>query len=1128
MGIVLDLSSLALGPLVEGACQVVGAKASEQLVSGVVTLLAKRFTDQSARLTRAVEKANERAWKALEIALAGDSFWERCKVQLAGGEERAFRAQVRDFLDGIPASELPANKDEFRRQCWQELRKARKAGVLTGGVPSAEQLARRAGAFARFREPQLLLRAQHETLAHMARALGDLGYNRLAQLLAPHEGTSLLVVAARYFLRRAIEEDTQLFQGLAFAQLEQVQAGQEQGFASLAQLLNEHGDQLETLLNDVAATVEETHSAVLDVRQELQRQGEQNRELYQAVLDLQARFDLMRADLRPRDTLSIRDEAERKLVRKVIERYRSLPEDQRRQQPALLNAIGKLEVAAGSFEAAERDFAAVADLVPDPRARAEAHANAYRAALEQRNWSVAQQELLKAIELDSGRFAPFPIDAYRLVRILGAGGCGVAFLCEDVERKDKVVVKTLLHDGLECDIEQLFAEAEVLGKLDHPGVVRLRAHGFTDPAKQSRPYLVMEHFDGVTLEEYIREQGPLSFGEWLTLARQMADALVLAHRKGILHRDVKPANVLVRAGQEGLRAQLIDFGLALRQQTLRDSQRGNSLVGVSIAGTLDYAAPEQLGRLPGVKPGRYSDVYGFGRTGCYALFQTAHPAFKHWQSVPTALANLLNRCIGETPDERLADFAVVLRGLDRVQWDLRAQNVLTRVQAMPVAEVAARADRPRSAVRAATARPDRPVRPVRVTDTEPAPEEEEEERPLGPQTVVAGLPLWIWGGLAVGLLFLFVGGILLIASLAQKRAPAAGPNTPAGSPAAQRGQPAPSGPRVVAPAEKDPEDRKVYLSDLPEFDTGGFPAFWGFGKNGDLGDTWHNRLKADAHSYSKGLGMHPAEHTYSRVKYRIEPAEVFQALAGMDDSASATLQGDFFFEVVGDGQTLWKSKPVRDRGQFQNCRVSVKGVQVLELRVYAPSSGGNHGGHAVWLDPYITRPADYRAPEPAKPSTLENGKAGEKVYLSDFPEKDAGPFPQGWHFGKNGEAGDGNKIKVDGKESPKGLGMHPPGGEKPCSVKYQLGRRDATFEATVAISESNWPTFSDVIFEVVGDGKVLWTSKPVNCGRPDKCKVDLKGVRVLELRTKCGAATGCHAVWLDPVITLAAPPEGKP
>ncbi len=190
----------------------------------------------------------------------------------------------------------------------------------------------------------------------------------------------------------------------------------------------------------------------------------------------------------------------------------------------------------------------------------------------------------------------------------------------------------------------------------------------------------------------------------------------------------------------------------------------------------------------------------------------------------------------------------------------------------------------------------------------------------------------------------------------------------------------------------------------------------------------------------------------------------------------------------------------------------------MSCAVHAPSAASNNGGHAVWLDPYITRPAGYRKPEPARPPTPENAKPGDKDYLSDLPELEAGPFPSGWHFGKNGDPGDGEKIKVEGKESAKGLGMHPPGGEKACSVKYQLDGCAITLEATVAISENFRAPASDVIFEVFGDGKSLWKSKPVKRGGSEKCAVDLKGVHVLELRTMCGAPTGCHAVWLDPFI----------
>jgi serine/threonine protein kinase len=154
----------------------------------------------------------------------------------------------------------------------------------------------------------------------------------------------------------------------------------------------------------------------------------------------------------------------------------------------------------------------------------------------------------------------------------------------------------------------------------------------------------------------------------LAVARQVAAGLDAAHSKGILHRDVKPANLLVRKDGDTWQVKIIDFGLALRQ-TIKDSMsrlpdpKSRTLFGDSIAGTLDYAAPEQLGRLRDVPVGPYSDIYGFGKTCCFALFQTTQPLPKHWKSIPEPLADLLERCLAELPRERPMDFKVVDRCL---------------------------------------------------------------------------------------------------------------------------------------------------------------------------------------------------------------------------------------------------------------------------------------------------------------------------------------------------------------------------------------------------------------------------------------------------------------------------------
>src|SRR4029079_1775689 len=89
-------------------------------------------------------RSNDRAWRALEVALAGEGLWDRCKLVLAAGDEEAFREQVRPFLDTCSLAELQG-RDAYRQSCLNELRAARKAGVLTEGRLEPRSLARQCG-----------------------------------------------------------------------------------------------------------------------------------------------------------------------------------------------------------------------------------------------------------------------------------------------------------------------------------------------------------------------------------------------------------------------------------------------------------------------------------------------------------------------------------------------------------------------------------------------------------------------------------------------------------------------------------------------------------------------------------------------------------------------------------------------------------------------------------------------------------------------------------------------------------------------------------------------------------------------------------------------------------------------
>ncbi len=691
MGILFNLSALALRQVVGGACEAIGVPAGAA-IEPLVNFLGERFSDQSQRLTDALKGANDRAWKSLEIALAGDSLWERVKgAVVARADDRAFGAQVRAFLDATPIPEL-ANKTAFRQRCLQELRAARTHGHLTRDSLEPRQLAAHTADFARFADPVGQVEAEWRTVAALAQEIEQGGCPALGWLLKqrPQQGQPLLVVAVRYFFRRAVEEDPRLAQGLAFAKMEALGKAQEQGFAALAAALAQQGSRLEELLGDVKEVVVKTHDAVLDLQAQVSSlPARLVQQVVGPILEALEQRQLQKRELRPSDSFSVRNDAERQFLKQTVARYRALPETERKRMPAVLNAVGKLEVVAGDFDAAQRDFQEVATLVADPTAQAQAHHNAYRTALERRDWATALQELLAALRLDAKGHAPFPVGKYQPQQILGAGGFGVAFLCLHKQLDAPVVVKTLVGDDLDRHVDEVFTEARVLYQLDHPAIIRLLDCGYTFPTEKTRPYFVMNYFESVTLEEHVAKNGPLAPPDLLQVARLVGEGLKAAHAKGILHRDVKPANLLVRQDESGWQVKLIDFGLALRhnpERTTLSAASHKTLVGSTIAGTRDYGAPEQMGRLQGVPVGRYSDVYGFGKTCCYALFRTTQPLPKHFRGLPPGLAELLEDCLEEEPPKRPADFAAVLKRLSRVGAEEIAAEIVPEV--VPVATAA--------------------------------------------------------------------------------------------------------------------------------------------------------------------------------------------------------------------------------------------------------------------------------------------------------------------------------------------------------------------------------------------------------------------------------------------------------
>ncbi len=203
--------------------------------------------------------------------------------------------------------------------------------------------------------------------------------------------------------------------------------------------------------------------------------------------------------------------------------------------------------------------------------------------------------------------APDSIGPYRILSRLGEGGMGVVYEAEQQHPRRRVALKVLHpHVSSERSLRRFELEAEVLGRLRHPGIVPVYEAGVADTGSGPQPYFAMELVDGPTLLEHARS-GPLPIRARLELMARICDAVQHAHQKGVIHRDLKPGNILVDG--EG-RPRVLDFGIArCVDEELHLTATAGTLEG--LVGTLPYMSPEQVGGDSRDLDTR-SDVYALG------------------------------------------------------------------------------------------------------------------------------------------------------------------------------------------------------------------------------------------------------------------------------------------------------------------------------------------------------------------------------------------------------------------------------------------------------------------------------------------------------------------------------------
>ncbi|MBO8136587.1 MAG: Stk1 family PASTA domain-containing Ser/Thr kinase [Desulfotomaculum sp.] len=187
---------------------------------------------------------------------------------------------------------------------------------------------------------------------------------------------------------------------------------------------------------------------------------------------------------------------------------------------------------------------------------------------------------------------------YEILEKLGGGGMSVVYKAKDKFLNRLVTVKVLRHEFVSDNdfIRRFRREAQAVASLSHPNIVNIHDVGQEDDTH----YLVMEYIDGDNLKNFMRSNPDLPIEKVINIIRQVCDALQHAHENNIVHRDVKPQNILITRDQ---RVKLTDFGIALEAST------GTISNTQTVMGSVHYISPEQA---KGITPGPQSDIYSLG------------------------------------------------------------------------------------------------------------------------------------------------------------------------------------------------------------------------------------------------------------------------------------------------------------------------------------------------------------------------------------------------------------------------------------------------------------------------------------------------------------------------------------
>ena len=351
-------------------------------------------------------------------------------------------------------------------------------------------------------------------------------------------------------------------------------------------------------------------------------------------------------------------------------------------------------------------------------------------------------------KLMQGKYKGFFLGKYKLIGPIGRGGMSHVYLAEHVMLRRRLAIKVLPKNRVNDSsyLDRFHREAQATASLDHRNIVR--AYDVDHDGKDNH-YIVMEYVDGQDLQVRVRENGPLDFETAANFIAQAAEGLEHAHAANLIHRDIKPGNLLV--DPSGV-VKLLDLGLAL----MKDDERASlTLVhNENVLGTADYLAPEQA--LNSHNIDYRADIYALGCT-FYCLL-TGHPPFpegtlaqriaKHQAVDPPLLTELLDDCpleiaeichqmMCKRPEDRIQSAAGVARRLEKWLVDRGHAYEGEGVSGSPIQQVAAAT----IAAREASGNTNQtPAAPVRRSPATPPPDFADDTDPTGAAETMKGMP----------------------------------------------------------------------------------------------------------------------------------------------------------------------------------------------------------------------------------------------------------------------------------------------------------------------------------------------------------------------------------------------------